>query len=161
MTLALLRQLGETAAAGGGEVAALARVIQLSVAPVFLLIGVGGVLTMLTGRLARIVDRARVLERELTVLAAGADDTGLRHDLARHARRARLVNAAITLAVLCALLVCAVITVLFVDAFIPVNVAWLVALLFLLALACFITSLALFLRETYLATASLRFGRRE
>lgn len=156
--MTLLLQMGEVPAAAG-EVAALARVIQLSVAPVFLLIGVGGVLTMLTGRLARIVDRARVLERDLATLGPAGDEARLRRDLARHATRARLVNGAITLAVLCALLVCAVIAVLFVDAFLHLDAAWLVATLFLMALGCFIASLALFLRETYLATSALRFGR--
>jgi hypothetical protein len=40
-------------------------VIQLSIAPVFLLTGLGTLLNVLSGRLARIIDRARVLEQRL------------------------------------------------------------------------------------------------
>ena len=43
----------------------IAHIIQLSVAPVFLLTGVATLLNVLSGRLARIIDRARVLEKEL------------------------------------------------------------------------------------------------
>ena len=42
-----------------------AHVIQMAVAPVFLLTGVGAILTVLTNRLARIIDRARILEERL------------------------------------------------------------------------------------------------
>ena len=42
-----------------------AQLIPLSVAPVSLLTGVGTLLNVLNGRLARIIDRARVLERRL------------------------------------------------------------------------------------------------
>ena len=47
------------------QVAALGHVIQLAVAPVFLLSGVSGLLGVLTNRLSRIIDRARVLEERL------------------------------------------------------------------------------------------------
>lgn len=41
---------------------AVAYVIQLAVAPVFLLTGIGAILAVMTNRLARIIDRARALE---------------------------------------------------------------------------------------------------
>jgi hypothetical protein len=47
------------------EIDEIAHVIQLSIAPVFLLTGVGTLLNVLSGRLARIIDRARVLEQRL------------------------------------------------------------------------------------------------
>ena len=47
------------------EVSAIAHVIQLSVAPVFLLSGIGAILAVMTSRLGRIIDRARVLEARL------------------------------------------------------------------------------------------------
>ncbi|HZF25341.1 MAG TPA: DUF2721 domain-containing protein, partial [Steroidobacteraceae bacterium] len=47
------------------EIAPVAHVIQLAVAPVFLLSGVGITLTVLTNRLARVVDRARAVEKEV------------------------------------------------------------------------------------------------
>ena len=39
--------------------------IQLAVAPVFLLAGVGALLAVLTNRLARIIDRVHFIERQL------------------------------------------------------------------------------------------------
>jgi hypothetical protein len=44
---------------------AVAAIIELSVAPVFLLAGIGALLTVLSNRLGRITDRARVLERRI------------------------------------------------------------------------------------------------
>jgi hypothetical protein len=137
----------------------ISHVIQVAVAPVFLLMAVSGILGVLTNRLARIVDRARVLDRQ----AEAADDLELTHvhdDLAVLARRAKLVNGAITLAVLCALCVCGVIVMLFADAVLLADNSRTIALLFVIAMVCFIAALAGFLRETYLATSGLRFGRR-
>lgn len=136
----------------------ISHVIQVSVAPVFLLMAVASVLGVLTNRLARIVDRARVLDRQ----AEDADDLQLTHvhaDLAVLSRRATLVSGSITLAVLCALCVCGVIVMLFADAALAADHSPTIALLFVLAMVCFIAALAGFLRETYLATAGLRFGR--
>jgi hypothetical protein len=42
---------------------AVAHAIQLAVAPVFLLSGIGAILAVMTNRLGRIIDRARVLEK--------------------------------------------------------------------------------------------------
>jgi Na+/melibiose symporter-like transporter len=137
----------------------ISHVITVATAPVFLLMAVVSALGVLTARLARIVDRARVLDRQ----AEAADDlelTNVHGDLAVLARRAKLVNGAITLAVCCALCVCGVIVMLFVDAVLQADNSQLIALLFVLAMLCFIAALAGFLRETYLATVGLRFGRR-
>ena len=87
-------------------ITSVAGAIQLSVAPVFLLTGVGAILGVLTNRLARIVDRTRVLSER-----AGAGDVPphLEDDLRQLALRARLVNRAIGMCTLGALLVCLVI----------------------------------------------------
>jgi len=52
------------AAGVGGQIQEIGEVVRTAVAPVFLLSGVGVTLTMLTSRLARVVDRARVLEQK-------------------------------------------------------------------------------------------------
>jgi hypothetical protein len=93
-------------------ITAVAHVIQLSVAPVFLLSGIGGMLTVMTTRLARVTDRARTLERQLR--AADAEDhPPIEAQLATLARRATLASRAIALFTLTALFVCAVVVVLF------------------------------------------------
>lgn len=137
----------------------ISHVIQVAVAPVFLLMAVASVLIVLTNRLARIVDRARALDGQVET----ADDSHreqVREDLVVLAHRARLVNGAITLAVLCALCVCGVIVMLFAGSVLLLDNSRAIALLFIAAMVCFIAALAGFLRETYLATSTLRFGRR-
>ena len=51
---------------------AVAHAIQLAVAPVFLLTGIAAILSVMTNRLGRIIDRARVLEEKLDRAAAEA-----------------------------------------------------------------------------------------
>ena len=136
----------------------IAHVIQLAVAPVFLLSGVGVTLTVLTNRLARIVDRARTLEARPDH-PEPAQMERLHGDLAALSRRAKLVNMALTLCTSCALLVCLVIVALFVGAFLGVDLSTAIALLFVAAMAAFVGALIQFLREIFVATASLRIGR--
>lgn len=136
-----------------------ARVIQLSVAPVFLLTGVSGLLAVLTNRLARIIDRARLLEDRLTTVApVGAEP--IHAELATLSNRARFVNRAITLSTICALLICLLIVTGFAGAFLAIDLARVVGSLFVTALLALIGALITFLREVSLATASLRIGSR-
>lgn len=138
---------------------AIAEVIRLAVAPVFLLSGVGIVLTVLTNRLARVVDRARALENKGST-ASDSDLPEMHLALQVLSRRARLLNIAITFMTVCALLVACVIIALFVASFYDVDLARYGALLFIVAMICFVGSLLTFLREVFLATAALRIGIR-
>jgi hypothetical protein len=131
--------------------------IQLAVAPVFLLSGVGVTLTVLTNRLARIIDRARSLEAALPTVPATAV-TGVQAELQVLSRRAQLVHRAITLSTTCALLICTVIVALFAGVALDRDLSMLIVILFITALCAFIGGLVLFLLEIRAATASLRFG---
>ncbi|MDH5536719.1 MAG: DUF2721 domain-containing protein, partial [Betaproteobacteria bacterium] len=91
----------------------IAHVIQLAVAPVFLLTGVGTLLAVLSNRLGRAVDRSRVLEDLLPGLTAEALALA-EEDLLLLSRRTRLIYAAIVLDVACALFICILIAVAFV-----------------------------------------------
>lgn len=139
------------------EITPVAHVIQLAVAPVFLLSGVGVTLTVLTNRLARVVDRARMVEK----LAAQAQPTelpGLQENLRVLARRARLMNRAITLCTICALLVSLVVVALFVSSFTTFPLAVPIAGLFIIGMLSFIAALLTFLREVFVAINSLKIG---
>ena len=136
---------------------AIAQVIQLAVAPVFLLTGVGAILNLLTQRLARIIDRARDLEGRLS-LASDSEKGSYYGQLDVLRRRARLANWAISLCTTSAFLVCTIIVVLFLEAFLSLNRAGVIALLFISAMLSLIAGLLIFLREVFLATASLRIG---
>lgn len=138
-------------------IAAVAHVIQLAVAPVFLLSGIGGMLAVMTNRLARVIDRARLLEEQL--LAAPAEDqTRIEAQLATLARRATLASRAIALHTLTALFVCAMVAVLFLAVFFGFDGSVSVALLFIAAMTASFTGLLFFLREISLAASSLGIG---
>ena len=94
------------------QISAIAHVIQLAIAPVFLISGVATLLSVLANRLGRIVDRARVLEAKLE-LPDEAKRAPMLEELSRLSRRARLVNLAITFCTICALLICVTIATLF------------------------------------------------
>ena len=130
-------------------------VITLAIAPVFLLNAVGAIIGVLANRLARIVDRIRVLEERLhdlglgELMPASAELDSLR-------RRLRLIYFAVASAVFCALFVGLLIIIAFMGAFMSVNLATFVGLFFVLAMLAFIACLIIFLREIVLAVASTR-----
>ena len=136
-----------------------AHVIQLSVAPVFLLSGIGAILAVMTNRLARIIDRARVLETRLDQ-ATPETAVRVREDLVTLRQRAKLIGPAITLCTTTALLICMVIAVLFLSSFLKFDAGVIVALLFILAMLAFSLGLVWFLREILVATRNLRIGSR-
>ena len=132
-----------------------AHVIQLAIAPVFLLTAVGTVLNVLANRLGRTVDRRRVLVAALPELDAAAADTA-RAELNCIEQRGRLSYVAISLAVSSALLICLLIAVAFVDAVVSVDLGQLIAMLFVLAMLALIGSLTVFLREIFLGVNTPR-----
>jgi hypothetical protein len=135
-------------------------VIQLAVAPVFLLSGVGVILTVLTNRLARIIDRARLLEDRLHT--EPTDRLAEMHaELSLLSHRAWMVNLALTLSTSCALLVCLVIALLFVGSALTIDLGTVISIMFVTAMAALVGGLSIFLREIYLGTANLRIGRRK
>jgi hypothetical protein len=143
-------------------VAALAHVIQLAIAPVFPLSGVSAMLGVLSHRLSRIIDRGRLLEGRLANVTGDASGHGhaaaLRTELSVLSRRARLVNRAIGLCTISALLVCGVIIALFLGAFFGADVSNAIGVIFIAALLALAGGLVTFLREITLATRSLRIG---
>lgn len=133
----------------------IAHAIQLAIAPVFLLTGVGTLLAVLSNRLGRAVDRGRVVENNLPGLG-GEALVRARAELVLLSRRTQLIYAAIVLDVACAFFVCVLIAIAFIDAFLRVNLAHAIGALFVLAMLALITSLVVFLREIFLAVSSAR-----
>ncbi len=133
----------------------IARLIQLAIAPVFLLTAVGTMIGVLSTRLGRAVDRSRYLEERLRQMLPEGQKLA-RDELMLLSRRVRLVYGAIVLAVICALFVGLLIAVAFVDAFIEIDLSKFIGLLFIGAMVAFIFSLLVFLREIFLAVTSAR-----
>jgi hypothetical protein len=127
----------------------IARVIQLALAPAFLLTGVASLLNVFATRLARIVDRTRSLEKR--VETGGESPAEL--EILR--RRGELVRWAITMGTFAALFVTLVIGIAFVGFLLKVNFAMVVAGLFVAAMAALTFALGFFLREVTLAVGSL------
>lgn len=129
-------------------VADISHVIQLSLAPAFLLVAIGSLIMILTTRLGRIVDRRRVvLERSDRT----PDDPAISQEVTVLSRRSNLIYYAILSAVLGALLVCLVVAGAFLGALLEVKLAEVVAGLFVLAMVVLVIAWSLLLREIYLA----------
>jgi hypothetical protein len=137
------------------DVSSIAHTIELAVAPVFLLAGIGGILNVVASRLARVMNRVRSLERDVPV----ADEEVRRRELAELGvlhRRVRLCQMSIGLCTSSALLICLVVIVLFVATLVAMNFALVVSLLFIAAMISLTLGLLLFLAEV---TISTRFAR--
>jgi len=130
--------------------------IQLALAPVFLLTGIAGMLNVMAGRLARIIDRGRQLT-EGPLQDASALSTSQARELSGLETRRHLASAAITACTFSALLVCTVITALFLEVLLTLEFRWIVGLLFTGSTLALVVGLAYFLREVHLATKSVRF----
>jgi hypothetical protein len=134
------------------------KLIQLALGPVFLLSGVGITLSMLTARLARIVDRARTLEDRRETATDAARIAHIDEDLRFIVRRTRYINSAIALSTTAAFLTALTVTMLFASAVQPLNIGVLIAGVFVASLACLSLSFLMFLIEVRIATRSLRIG---
>jgi hypothetical protein len=140
------------------QIGDIGHIIQLAIAPVFLLTGVGTNLLVLTNRLARVIDRSRVLEDRMVALGDAVMEASLA-EIAILYRRAKLINSAITLSTTCGLLICLVVAALFLGDALGLGLATLIAGLFVLAMFCLIGSFVFLLREILVATNSLWMGR--
>lgn len=130
-------------------------VIQLAVAPVFLLTAIGTVIAALNIRLGRAVDRRRDLESRLAKMSE-EEQSSARQELAVIARRIRFVYFAITAAVTSGLFVCLLIAGAFIGAFVQVRLSYTIGAMFVFAMLALIASLLLFLREIFLAVSTPR-----
>ena len=136
------------------------QLIQLSVAPVFLLAGVAGLLNVFTGRLSRIIDKVDKLDKyedenqnlfkdEKTILKM----TQRRKFLTM---RMRNTNLAILFATSTGLLISLVIVTMFLSAIFEFKDSIFIATLFIFAMISLIISLLLFLREIFYTTSFIR-----
>lgn len=127
-----------------------AATIQISIAPVFLLAGIAGILNVLVGRMARVVDRARQLETLHPV------STGPEHD--RHVwelrlidRRLSVINTAIALCVASGVAICLVVALMFVAELIHLDIGGAVAVAFIASMLLLTLGLTAFMFEIRLS----------
>lgn len=130
-------------------------VLQVAVGPVILISGVGLLLLSMTNRFGRIVDRSRALAHDIRE-AAPADQARIRSQLQILLRRAHLVRLAITLAGVSLLLAALLVIVLFVTALLGLEIAGVVAALFISCLLALTASLVVFLKDLNLSLVALK-----
>ncbi len=140
------------------DVTAVARVIELSVAPVFLLAGISGLMVVLTNRLARIIDRARALRASESEFASDEDRLRIRRELKAAHARGRVVNFAILMATLSALMVCLVIITLFLGSLQSAEMSVLISGMFVVCILFLAMSFCAFLAEVLISTGYLKMG---
>jgi len=133
----------------------IAGVIQLAVAPVFMLTAVGAILAALGGRLGRAVDRRRVLEEWLPRMSQAERDSA-QLELLTIARRIRFVYLSILFAVVSGLFICLLIVGAFLGAFVRADLSYTIGAMFIFAMLALIACLLLFLREIFLAVSAPR-----
>lgn len=130
-------------------------VIQLAVAPVFMLTAVGTIIAALSIRLGRAVDRRRDLEQKLPSMPK-AEIASASQELEVIARRIRFVYFSILFAVISGLFICLLIAVAFLAAFVATDLTRTIGAMFALAVLALIGALLLFLREIFLAVSTPR-----
>lgn len=133
----------------------IAQIIQLSIAPVFLLVATGSLLNVMIGRLARIVDRVRDLELDVPV-ADEARKWEEIEELAILSRRMTICQWAIAACTLSAILVCVTVIVLFLASIATMDFARPVAFLFIAVMAALTIGLTLFFVEVSISTRVVR-----
>lgn len=132
-----------------------AEIVRLAVAPVFLLSGIGAFLNVCASRLSRIVDRSREVEPRL-LESRGAEHDRWLGELHVLDRRMSLVSWAISLSVLSAVLICAVVVLLFGASLAPLHVAPTIAWLFIGSMIAIGIGFAVFLVETMVGSRAVR-----
>lgn len=134
----------------------ISHVIQLAVAPVFLLAGIGAFVNAFAGRLGRIFDRSRSLETELKDCEQDKRNA-IETELESLGRRTRMAYIGIALDIVAALLVCVLIAVAFAGYFFGFEFRGLIGVLFIAAMLSLIGGLIAFLREIFIAVRNLSF----
>ena len=132
----------------------LAQIIQLAVAPVFLFAGLGAFLNVCVGRLARIIDRTRELEPRI-LGSRGEEHDRLIREIRLLDRRIKIVNRAIFATVLAAIMISAVVVLLFAGFLSGSRFGTAIALLFIAAMISTGLGFVIFLHETRLGTRAV------
>lgn len=134
-----------------------AHIIQLALAPVFLLTGVGAFLNVCTGRLARIIDRARVIS-PMILTGRGQEHDRLVEELRVLDQRMGIVDIAILLSVISAGLVCLVVVLLFAAEVVGRPLGTVIALFFIASMLSQAAAFASFILEIRLSARTIRIN---
>jgi hypothetical protein len=133
------------------------KLIQLALAPVFLLVGIGQMVNVVTGRLARVIDRARSFEEGNCTDEYKASHRALL-EIKSLRRRMRFANWAITFLIGSAVTICIDVILLLANGLFTPNLDMAIIVTFIFALLLLTGGLVSFLLEVSVATATLKIG---
>jgi hypothetical protein len=135
--------------------------IQLALAPVFLLTAVANLISALTHRLARVVDRSRFLQDKLLepVEPDLRHRKGYERELGQLATRGRLINVSMGFVVLCGVMIGMTVLELFFaeTAGGKIQLSSMVLATFVTGIGSFVLALCLLLTEVMVASYSIRW----
>lgn len=132
----------------------IALTIQLALAPAFLLVGIGQFLILATGRLGRVVDRARIIA-DILPREPGPEHDDCLKELRMLDRRMTVTGLSIFFGTVSMIAVCLVVAGLFATRLLDVALSGLTAAAFVGAMGLLILGLIAFLIEVYLANKSI------
>src|SRR4051812_35235129 len=137
------------------SVTTVAEIVRLAVAPVFLLSGIAAFVNVCASRLSRIVDRSRRVE-PLLLESRGAEHDRWLREIRVIDRRMNLVSWAISLSVLSAILICAVVVLLFAGSISRIHFGTAIALTFIASMLSIGIAFVVFLIETQVGSRAVR-----
>lgn len=137
------------------DLSSIAHLVQLAVAPVFLLTGIAAFLGVLTTRMSRIVDRGHQIVKHID---SGSDLTTHQDEIISLEKRLRFAHRSILFCSLSALVICAVVIMIFVGAFANIEFGLIAASFFCISLGLLIIALTYFLAEVRISIYSIRYA---
>lgn len=140
------------------SVKTVSELVQLSVAPVFMLAGIAGFLNVSTGRLARIVDRLEIIvkfKEECDGKCPKAKQLSIDKRHKTLLKRMKNINYSIIFFTATGLLIAMVMMSMFLGAIFGFHGAFFISMLFILSTLSLILALGLFLREIFFTVTSI------
>ena len=123
------------------------QVVQLSLAPAFLLSAIGAIMNVIMSRMIWIAKRVENIEEKME----GQRSAKQARELSWLMRRRKLMQGAIMFSTASAVMISLVIGLLFISAYIYPQIGTVIALLWVLTMVLLVTGLGFFLLETRLA----------
>lgn len=130
------------------------QVVQLSLAPAFLLSGIGAIMNVIMSRMIWIAQRIEKIE-DARARDQQPDDWRA-PELGWLKQRRKLAQGAILFSTASAVIISLVIGLLFISAYITAQIGTVIALLWVLTMVLLVTGLAFFLRETRMAARGVQ-----
>lgn len=129
--------------------------IQLALTPIFLIVGIGNLVNVATGRLSRIIDRARWFASLARNEPERIDDKAILEIRALN-KRMRLANWSINFLIAAALMTCFNVLVIMTNGLVSANLYITIILTFMMCIILLTGGLIAFFLEVSLATATLK-----